>query len=276
MISKESVQAYSGPALMRGPGYVYLRPSPLLAPYIANYTVTCPVVSAMSEQYTVMPTASTTLVYSVGENAIFDGLRGVNTKAAVVGGHAAQYRLLLLIEFHPAGLYPLLGLPQSELLDVSFPFSSIDKGLHERVLGALLASQGIAALKDSLDHIFLAELGSAEIHPQVALAIRHIFASAGGISPRALSAETFYSEKQLQRLFKQHVGTGMKTFSRIVRMQHAMRLLERADGSIASIAAAAGYFDQPHLIHDFQLLCGISPQAYLEKKSIFYNDRFKM
>ncbi len=276
MITKESVRQYAGPALMRGPSYVYIPPHPALAPYIANYTFTCPVAGEMPDQYTIMPTASATLVYAAGSSAVVDGLRGVNTRASAVGAYANRYPLLFLIEFHPGGLRPLLGLPQSELVDTSVPLSAIDARLHGRILEALLASRGVADLKDSVDRILLSALERAEIDPTVALAQHLIRASLGGISARALSREVFYSEKHLNRLFREHIGTGIKTFARIVRVNHALRLLETEGGNMASVASLAGYFDQPHFIHDFQALCGVNPQAYLDKKSIFYNDRFKM
>ncbi len=276
MVFEASVAAYKGPALARGPGFVYLRPHPRLSRYIANYTVTCPGAAGMAGDYTILPTASATLTYSFDGNTVFDGLRGVNTRASVVGAHAVFFRLLLLIEFHPAGLFPLLGVPQSELLDVSHPFSDVDGALHRRVLSALLAAPDIGTLKESMDAIFLSLLDGVRESPQVAQAMHSIFESHGGVSARALSQQTHYSEKQMGRLFRQQIGTGIKEFSRIVRVNHAVRLLETAGGNLAAVAALAGYFDQPHFIHDFQALCGVTPRAFLEKRAIFYNDSYKM
>jgi hypothetical protein len=68
-------------SLLKGPGFVYMPPHPLLA-YIANYTVTCPSHGAMTDDYTVLPTASATLSYSIDSSAITGGLRGIDTKAA--------------------------------------------------------------------------------------------------------------------------------------------------------------------------------------------------
>ncbi|MDL2318896.1 helix-turn-helix transcriptional regulator [Eubacteriales bacterium OttesenSCG-928-A19] len=276
MIGRDSVARYRGPSLMRGPGFVYVRPDPLLAPYIANYTITCPAPDTMSDEYTVMPTASATLSYAVRSGTAIGGLRGVNTRASVVGAYANRFELLLLIEFHTGGLYPLLGIPQAELLDASFPFDALSPRLDALIRAAMLAATDLAPLFRALDGIFLSSLLHPQADPQLSLAMAHILKAHGQASARDISREVFYSEKHLGRLFRRHIGTGVKTFSRIVRVHHATRLLESAADSMAGIAAAAGYFDQPHFIHEFQALCGVSPQAYLERMSVFYNDSFKL
>lgn len=276
MIALKDVQRYQGPALIRGPGSVYVAPHPLLSPYIANYTVTCPSHGAMADDYTILPTASATLSYAIGNNAVTGGLRGINTKAVTVGSHANQFETLLLIEFHPAGLYPLIRIPQSELLDASFAFAHLSAQLNQEILDAVNAAEGIHSLKSRLDRLFLSRLADAAIHPSLLNAVKVIMDMHGAVSGHALSQTVFLSERQLERIFMQHLGTGVKTFSRIVRVNHSLHLLQAADGSISGLAAEAGYHDQSHFIRDFQALCGITPQGYLKRMSVFYNDAFKM
>lgn len=276
MIAVESIQRYCGPSLARGSSFVYISPHPLLSRYIANYTVTCPSHGVMTDDYTILPTASATLSYSIGNNTITDRLRGINTKAAVVGSHANQYDTLLLIEFHPAGLYPLIRIPQSELLDDSFPFSSLDAQLNKEILDAVLAADHINFLKDSLDWIFLSRLAGAVINPQLARAMEVICHTHGSVNLSALSKAVYLSERQLERFFTQYLGTGVKTFSRIIRLNHSLHLLQTTNDSMSSIAAEAGYHDQAHFIHDFRTLCGTTPQFYLNRMSDFYNDAYKM
>jgi AraC-like DNA-binding protein len=276
MIGVESVQRYCGPSLARGSNFVYFSPHPLLAPYIANYTVTCPAHGVMADDYTILPTASATLTYSIGNYTITDSLRGVNTKAAVVGSHANKFDTLLLIEFHPVGLYPLIRIPQSELLDDSFSFSLLNAHLNKEITDAVLAADHIDLLKDSLDRIFLSRLYGEVIHPQLACAMEVICGRHGSVNLTALSKAVYVSERQLERLFTQHLGAGVKTFSRIVRMNHSLHLLQTTNDSMSSIAAEAGYHDQAHFIHDFRTLCGTTPQLYLNRMSDFYNDAYKM
>lgn len=276
MLTPQSVRAYRGPAFERGPGHAYLAPAPALAPYIANYTITCPTPETMPAGYTVLPTASATLTYAVGGGHIADGLRGVNTRPCQVGAYAGQHTLLLLIEFHAAGLYPLLRIPQSELLDISLSFSQVHAPLHRQILQAMEASNDIPSLCRALDAIFLAALADAQSDAAFSQAMAHVLSTHSQTDPRALSALAHYSQRHLARLFHRHVGTGIKTFLRIVRVNHAMRLLSAPQGNMAAVAAASGYFDQPHFIHEFQSLCDMTPQAYLRGMSIFYNDTYKL
>jgi transcriptional regulator GlxA family with amidase domain len=74
------------------------------------------------------------------------------------------------------------------------------------------------------------------------------------------------SERHLRRLFRETVGVSPKTFARMSRFQRALQAA-RSDGRAgwASIAAAAGYYDQAHLIADFRVLAGVTPQALLRE-----------
>jgi AraC-like DNA-binding protein len=230
----------------------------------------------MNDGYTVLPTASSTLVYSISKNTVTGELRGINTRAAVVGSHANQYDTLLLIEFHPAGLYPLIKIPQSELLNGSFPFAQFDARLNKEILDSLHATNHIASLKESLDRIFLKHLIGVALNPQLNSAMKIIYETNGSANLSALSKAVYIGERQLERIFKQYIGTGVKTFSRIVRVNHSLRLLKTTNERQSFIAAEAGYHDQAHFIHEFKALCGVTPQSYLNRKSDFYNDVFKM
>lgn len=276
MIDLLSIQSYKGPAFERGSTYVYIPPDPRLQAYIPNYTLTCPRAGHMSAQYTVLPTASASIIFSINKNSIHASLRGVNTRASIVGGHATLFDVLLIIEFHPGGLYPFTGIPQSELADISLPLEIIDRELYRMILEALLASTGVQPLITCLNKIFLGALSQAVWSPQLLSAMHLIRQSHGNTGGKALSQSLFYSEKQLSRLFKSQLGTGVKTFSKIVRLNHAIHLLQDTNMNLSLIAAHAGYFDQSHFIRDFKALCGVAPQSYFENMSIFYNDAYKL
>lgn len=276
MITIQSVRRYVGPCLLREPDCVYLPCHPRLTPYIANYTVTCPMQGTMPEDYTILPTASATLSYSIVDGWAEGGLRGVNTRAAVVGGHANRFDTLLLIEFHPGGLYPLIGIPQSELMDDSFPFAQLDTPLHRQILEVLLSTDDIAALIQGIDRVFLQRLMAVDPRSPLLGAIGQILDARGGISAAQVAAGAFIGQRQLERLFRRHIGAGVKSFSRIVRVNHALKLLRDPAQNMTSVAMAAGYFDQSHFIRDFEALCSAAPGEYLKRMSVFYNDAFKM
>jgi AraC-like DNA-binding protein len=74
------------------------------------------------------------------------------------------------------------------------------------------------------------------------------------------------SERHLRRLFREAVGLSPKNFAMLARFHRALRAarLETHDGW-ASIASAAGYYDQAHLISDFRRIAGVTPQVLLRE-----------
>lgn len=277
MIDPLSIMAYRGPALSRGDAFLYMSPIEPLLPYIANYTISCPTVDSMPDAYTILPTASTTLVYAIAGGRVVSGLRGVNTRAVSVGAYAKRQDMLVLIEFHPGGLYPFTGVPQRLLLDRSEAFHCVDGALDNEIAEAIDAADDIASLLDALNSIFLSRLYNAYPMEIAHHAMMRLIETGGRLQASILAKEMHYSEKQLTRLFSEHIGAGIKTFSRIVRVNRAMRLMEQQAQGFAHIATEAGYFDHAHFIHDFKALCGITPSAFMDQRmSVFYNDPYKL
>ncbi len=78
----------------------------------------------------------------------------------------------------------------------------------------------------------------------------------------AVAAELGVSERHLRRVFRETVGVSPKAFARIGRFHRALGAA-REDGPAgwASIAAAAGYYDQAHLIAEFRAIAGVTPRV---------------
>lgn len=72
------------------------------------------------------------------------------------------------------------------------------------------------------------------------------------------------SERHLRRIFHEKVGIGPKAYAKLARFHRAVEAA-RAErhASWAGIAAAAGYYDQAHLIAEFRAISGVTPRALL-------------
>ena len=68
------------------------------------------------------------------------------------------------------------------------------------------------------------------------------------------------SKRTLERRFQQHIGTTPKKYARIVRLRHAM-LQRQTLNNWAEVAYASGFYDQSHMINEFQELYGVSPDV---------------
>jgi len=77
-----------------------------------------------------------------------------------------------------------------------------------------------------------------------------------------LASRACLSIRQFERVFKQRIGLPPKHFSRLVRFAHAWTIKEQQpDISWTKIAYECGYFDQMHLIRDFQEFAGVNPSS---------------
>jgi AraC-like DNA-binding protein len=68
------------------------------------------------------------------------------------------------------------------------------------------------------------------------------------------------SKRTLERRFQIHIGTTPKKYARIVRLRNALFQRKQLP-TWADVAYSSGYYDQSHMINDFQELYGLSPDT---------------
>jgi AraC-like DNA-binding protein len=224
----------------------------------------------ISDNYTVIPHGSATLVFSFDGSALYSSLFGPATKPCMVGNRTNQFSMLFIIEFQPAGLYTFTGVKQSELTDRKIPFELINPKLNRSIAETLYNASTINELIAGIDRLMLSNLHT--IYPSVLnLATQTIIDNMGNISAKELSGSVFYSERHLNRIYDQYFGMSVKSFSRMVRINKAVRLLHDSTHSVTYACHAAGFYDLSHFIHDFVSACGITPQEYRNNMSDFYS-----
>ena len=70
------------------------------------------------------------------------------------------------------------------------------------------------------------------------------------------------SLRQLQRLFREHLGTTPQAYARGVRLRQAAWLLRHTDKAIAAIASDCGFADAAHMGRAFRAGYGMAPGAW--------------
>ena len=87
--------------------------------------------------------------------------------------------------------------------------------------------------------------------------------------PEGLAARLGVGRRALERMFREEVGLSPKLFVRIERLQRVLASLEHAapDARWAELALRHGYFDQSHLIRDFRLLAGTTPERHVAERT---------
>ena len=169
------------------------------------------------------------------------------------------------IRFNPGSAPPILGVPASELVNLRVPISELwgrpGAALSARMQCADTPGAATQLLQDVIRH----RVGEAPAVDSVVRRFVEITRAPQQRQPLRLPAfeEMFdLSERQLRRRCGIALGYGPKTLTRILRFQHFLALARRAPaGTLAHVAADAGYADQPHLTRDVVNLSGLPPAA---------------
>ncbi len=85
-------------------------------------------------------------------------------------------------------------------------------------------------------------------------------------SPSALAAESGLSRRQWIRRFQSSIGLNPKSFARILRFQRATAL-KSSGRDWGDVCLACGYYDQAHLIKEFQEFAGCSFDAFAPRST---------
>ena len=131
----------------------------------------------------------------------------------------------------------------------------------DRLSGARDGSEAVALL----DAAIAERIGSnAASHRSGALALEAADRLRDAAHVNTVADALGISERHLRRVFRDAFGVAPKAFAKLARFDRALcaaRSDQRADW--ASIAAAAGYYDQAHLISEFRAIAGATPRALL-------------
>lgn len=185
---------------------------------------------------------------------------------AAVGARAAPALVRLQgrvdgysIRLRPGAAARILGVPAGELVGRAVPLGDLwpqAPALLDRLRETAGDAARIAVLQAALVQR-LARSGG----PAGPLALPAALASAR--SPREVAAVLGLGERRLQQLFHQQVGLPPRTWARLMRLQACLRLLRRpGPPRWADVALAAGFYDQAHLVNEFQSLVGLTPTAF--------------
>lgn len=84
-----------------------------------------------------------------------------------------------------------------------------------------------------------------------------------------VAAAVGVGERRLQQLFRAQLGLSPRTWSRLMRLHGCLqRLREPGPPRWSELALDSGFYDQSHLVREFQALCGLSPGAFLQRRRV--------
>lgn len=255
---------------------IFLSPHPLLRPYIAHYTVSYGVDPDAASTLTLIPDASGCFVFTRYQDSVCDRVYGATTKTVTVRNTEEDFSVRLFVEFYPGGLFHFTGFSLRGMTDRICSLQDFNSGLYREICGALENAAQLDDLIQTIDVLLLGCLQEKKPPAFFGESVRLLRASEGALSVQELAGLSHYSERHLNRVFHDYLGLSAKQFSKLLRVNRVIQQMQPPGVSLTELAQAAGFYDQPHFIHEFKSVCGITPTQYLEQLSAFYNEPFKL
>jgi AraC-like DNA-binding protein len=170
------------------------------------------------------------------------------------------------VRFHPGAGPVVLGMPASELVDLSVACDEL-RGPPAIALGETMAAassprQAAAVLEGAV----LRLLADAARPDPVVRAAVHQLQPWGRIDVGSLPSSLYISERQLRRRSLAALGLAPKVVQRMLRFQGFLALAhahEPESAELPMLAADTGYADQSHLTRESLRLSGLTPRALL-------------
>jgi AraC-like DNA-binding protein len=166
---------------------------------------------------------------------------------------------LLGIRFQPGGSRPFLNLPAHEITDQVVELGSLSSGFERRLVRACQRASNLAQKVAAVDACLVSRLNESKFDAHLLALAASIIDCHGLVSVDQLAANAGVSSRQLERRFLHEVGLGPKLLARIVRFQQVFRAVDQSNPAWAEVAIECGYYDQAHLIRDFNQFAQQTP-----------------
>lgn len=192
---------------------------------------------------------------------------GARQRSILVETAAHGYDLVG-VHFRPGGAYPFLGLPQAELQDRVVELDDLWGNTVEAMREEMAEARSPERIFPAVERMLLRRAGNAlRVDPVVAAAIESLARAGPGHSIAGVARELGIAHRRLIATFDRAVGLKPKALQRVLRFQRVIRA-EAARPALdwAPLATECGYFDQAHLIRDFRIFAGMTPEAYRARR----------
>ena len=114
--------------------------------------------------------------------------------------------------------------------------------------------------------------GKTVVHPAVDYAVQVFNDAPHGGTVADVSREIGWSRRWFSHAFSEQVGMTPKRYCRLMRFRKVVRQI--ASNQLvdwADVALTGGFCDQAHLVHEFRVFSGFSPERYLTAEHPFPN-----
>jgi len=254
----------------------FLRPSPVLEPYVSYYFVVesdGPQEDGSPHRVNVLPVPHAQMVFSYGDESferVMGGDPACSPAYAITGytTRTVEYsnpgRLgVIMVGFQPWGLQSLLRSPLKEATDRNIELRTMYEGVDGLERSIRRAADNAARI-GLIEAFLLRNLVRPALDERMVDAARSVQECGGRIQVKELCEKYHLERRQFLRRFISCVGIMPKLFAQLVRFQSVFEAMDKQPEGIewSEIAMSAGYYDQAHFINAFRSFNGHSPTAY--------------
>jgi len=183
---------------------------------------------------------------------VIDALPG----ASMIGAH-----------FKPGGAAPFLAPSaaefQNQVVDMEAVWGTRVHPLRERLLAAPDPAAKFRHLEQFLASLLSVKRLDEKREAGMSWAIGQLSRQSGVQGIGGVAQRMNLSHKHFIAQFRDRVGLNPKLFCRIRRFQQVLAQINAQRAvNWAEVAYGCGYYDQSHLVNDFQAFAGLNPTAY--------------
>jgi AraC-like DNA-binding protein len=166
----------------------------------------------------------------------------------------------IIIEFNPLGAYRLFHLSYTEVKNQIVELSDLIGNRAEDLRSQLTEAITLDLKLQLLQNFLIKQLEKGAPDPIYDYCINRISDAKGLITVAQLEKETGYSSRWLHTKFSEHLGTGPKNFSEIVRFKQFYQVYSTGVNlQVLKDHIYHYYHDQSHFIRAFKRFTGFTP-----------------
>lgn len=247
-----------------------IQPSSLLAPYVKHYWLlkTCGDSPMLART---VPTGMMSMIFHQGERLFSVHENTLHPRAFLNGQEKTFADLqydgqinMISVVFRPVGVRAFFNLPINKVAGLRLTAGDMEDKELSKLENSLTSTENDKFCILLIEQFLLKRLTHIAGHnlKRIETTVRLI--NSGETDIARLANAACLSTRQFSRIFSEYIGTNPKEFSRTIRFQRALDILER-NGQIplTTLAYQCGYFDQSHMIKEFKALSGYTPGQYL-------------
>jgi AraC-like DNA-binding protein len=254
--------------------FIPITPHPLLSPYVAKMCVfeSSGRLPAM-ERKLIVPNANFKLTHTyrngiearIGDNIFIQGedklsLTGLIDAPVMLDPQKDAQTGTIIIEFNPLGAYRFFHLSYAEVKNQIVELEDLIGNRAEELQSQLAEANSVTQKLQLLQNFLIKLLEKTVTDPIYDYCINRISDSKGLVSVAQLEKETGYSSRWLHTKFSEHLGTGPKNLSEIVRFKQFYQVYSAGVKSQGLKEHIYHYYhDQSHFIRAFKRFTGSTP-----------------